>query len=209
MLRVRSLLTGMVLAVATQAPSAAADVPDPNHSSVDRVLSVCPEGDLVFTVVARGFAGTPKAGVVVQLVFGPCGAFPVCPDQPGSPTPYYVDRVNRYIQGTTNAIGVVQFPIRMGGTCPDSLVAIYGDGILFAHRSLVSPDQNGDLGVDAADLTLLEAKLGGTDPTGDFDGDGIVTAADVAAFQTHLGHVCPVSTRARPATWGRLKLLYR
>src|SRR5882762_6645568 len=152
MLRVRSLLAGMMLALAAQAPSAAADVPDPNHSSVDRVLAVCPEGDLVFTVVARGFANNPKPGVLVQLVFGPCAAFPVCPDLPGVPTPYSVDRVNRAIYGTTNINGVVQFPIRMGGTCPDSLVAIYGDGVLFAHRSLVSPDQNGDLGVDATDL---------------------------------------------------------
>jgi hypothetical protein len=59
------------------------------------------------------------------------------------------------------------------------------------------------------DLALLEAKLGQADPTGDFDGDGVVTAADVAALEAHVGHACQVATRVAPSTWGRLKLLYR
>jgi hypothetical protein len=188
---------------------AAADVPDPAHSSVDRVLLACPQGDVTFTVVARGFANTPKAGVSVSLDMRSCPAFAVCPDTPDHPTTYYVDVVNHAILGVTNGQGVVEFHLRMGAVCPDSLAIVYGDGVVFGQRSVVSPDQNGDLGVDGQDVALLLAKVGQADPTGDFDGDGVVTAADVTLMQAHLGHVCDVATGAKRSTWGRLKATYR
>jgi hypothetical protein len=115
----------------------------------------------------------------------------------------------RTVFASTNLLGVAELPIRLGGVCPDSLVAVYDEGVLLGRRSVVSPDQNGDEIVDAADLALLQAKLGLADPTGDFDGDGIVTAADVTLLQAHMGHACSAATPARPTSWGRLKLIYR
>jgi hypothetical protein len=199
----------LLLALTFSAAQALADVPDPAHSTVGSVLAVCPEGDMVFTVVARNFVDRPMAGVSVVLKFGSCPSFASCPDVPGMPTPYAVDGPNRMILQSTGLQGIADLPIRMGGTCPDSLVVIYGDGVVFARRSVVSPDQNGDLVVDATDLALLQSRLGQADPTGDFDGDGIVTAADVAALREHMGHACSAPTPVTPTTWGRLKLLYR
>jgi len=37
-------------------------------------------------------------------------------------------------------------------------------------------------------VILAEAKLDSDDPTGDFDCDGTVTAADLVALGAHLGH---------------------
>jgi hypothetical protein len=209
MFRSRWLLAGMVLAGAARALPASASPPSPHDSTVDPILMVCPQGDAVFKVVARNFVGIPMVGVDVVLTFGSCPAFPLCPDLPGHPVPYTIDIPNRFIRQYTNLQGVAELPIRMGGTCPESLVTVYGSGVLFGRRSVVSPDQNGDLGVDPTDLALLEAKLGQVDPTGDFDGDGVVTAADVAVLQAHKGHACAVATPVLPRTWGRLKLLYR
>ncbi len=173
----------------------------------------------MFRVEVRDFANNPKAGVSVALVFGkpgftpvygPCPAFPPCPGGPGSPIPaYVVDVPNRRITQNADQHGIAEFSIRMGGTCPDSLVGVYADGVPLAVRALVSPDQSGDLIVDSTDLALLQAKVGTTDLTGDFDGDGIVTAADVALLQAHMGHSCGVATPTVPRTWGRLQLLYR
>ena len=203
------LLAALTLATTVRALPAAAGLPDPYYSTVDRVLVVCPEGDAVFRVTLRDAANNVEPGYTVMLAFGACPSFALCPGLPGSPTPYQIDRANQTITRTTNLQSVAEFPIRMGGTCPDSLVTIYAEGINFGRRSLVSPDQNGDGVVDGADLGLLRAKVGTTDLTGDFDGDRIVTAADVAMLQAHLGHSCNAATPAVRNTWGRLKLLYR
>ena len=213
MIRSRQLLSGLILAAAAQAMPAAAKLPDPAHSTVDPVLMICPEGDAVFRVKPRDFANNPDPGVNVTLAFDSCPPFAVCPDVAGDPTPYKIDRVNRTItrMATLSASleAVAEFSIRMGGICPSSLLTVYADGVPLASRSVVSPDQDGDLDVDDADLALLEAKVGQADPTGDFDGDGIVTAADVEVLRAHTGHACLVLTHISTATWGRLKLLYR
>lgn len=42
-----------------------------------------------------------------------------------------------------------------------------------------------------ADLQLIQAKLFTSDPTADFDCDGMVTDGDLAIAQAHLGHGTP------------------
>ena len=197
---------GLILAVTASASPAIADLPNPNRSTVDRLLVACPEGDFIFRIVVRDFVGNPRAGATVTLAFGSCPTFTLCVDPSA---PYFVDAPSRSVFMTSNSQGIADFPLRMGGTCPDSLVAVYADGILFGRRYLASPDQNGDLGVNDVDRILLESKLGSSDPTADLNGDGSVTAADVGILQAHSGHICPVAVPVAPATWGRLKLLYR
>ena len=203
------LLAALTLVATVRALPAAAGLPDPYHSTVQQVLMICPEGDAVFRVTLRDPANNVLPGYQVMLAFGACPTFAPCPDLPGGSTSYQIDRTNRTITRTTNLNSVAEFPIRLGGTCPDSLVTIYAEGIYFGRRSVVSPDQNGDRVVDATDLALLQAKVGTTDLTGDFDGDRTVTAADVALLQAHMGHSCDAGTPAVRTTWGRLKLLYR
>ena len=86
-------------------------------------------------------------------------------------------------------------------------------GVVLATRStLISPDQNGDLIVDEADVALAAGKLSTSDPTADFDFDGTVTNADLAILEEHLGHQDPLHaapTPTQPLTWGRVKSLYR
>jgi len=64
--------------------------------------------------------------------------------------------------------------------------------------------------VSAEDHALADAKVGSTDPTADFDGDGTVTAADLDILSAHLGHhATETSTPVKPMSWGTIKLLYR
>ena len=107
--------------------------------------------------------------------------------------------------------GYAPFPFAGGGLCPGDSVKVDAGGVLLRFARVVSLDQNGDLLVDADDIAIVRSKVGTTDPTADFDGDGQVTTVDVALVQEHLGHQAPDagSTAVRPATWGRLKLLYR
>ena len=84
------------------------------------------------------------------------------------------------------------------------------DGVILATpTTFLSPDQDGNLVVDGADMALVEAKLGTHDPTADFDFDGTVTEADRGIAQAHYGHLAsgngPVPVLA--GTWGRLKTL--
>ena len=205
--RFRPLLAALAVSAMLSATPASSGVPDPTSSTAAPVLLVCPQGDAVFRVVSRDFANNTRAGDVVMLDFGACPTFAPCADQTGAP--YTLDLVHHRIWESTDSHGIADFPIRLGGTCPDSLVTVYDEGVPLARRSVVSPDQNGDGAVDAADLALLQAKLGTSAPTGDFDGDGIVTSADIALLQQHMGHVCQAATPVRPASWGRLKMLYR
>lgn len=208
MLGSRFLLPALALAMTVTALPAIAGLPEPYYSTVAPVLMVCPEGDAVFRVTLRDFANNALPGYTVTLAFAPCTSFALCPDQPGMAPPYQIDRVRETLTRTTNAQSVAEFPIRAGGTCPDSLVTVYAEGVFFGRRSIVSPDQNGDRIVDAMDLAILQGKRGHADPTGDFDGDGIVTDADVTLMQAHMGHMCPLATPTKTTTWGRLKMLY-
>jgi len=124
--------------------------------------------------------------------------------------PYQVDTTGCMVSLTPDLDGQALFPLAGGGLCAGSTVNVYGGGQLLRHVTRVASfDQNGDLSVDATDLALIRGKVGTSDPTADFDGDGMVTNADVVIAQQHLGHAAPdaLVPTAR-STWGSLKLLY-
>jgi hypothetical protein len=183
------------------------NVPDPSHCTIPSCLSFCPAGDVVVTVVVHDFANNPIAGSTVRFDFSHCPTFAVCPSRPEDP--YVVDVATRQILAVTNGQGVVQFPVRMGGVCPGATVQITADGVILGSVALASPDQDGDLTVTPFDVTLLTAKMGGSDPTGDLDCNGFVLPADSALVEAHLDHACDHTTRVRHTSWGTLKLRYR
>jgi hypothetical protein len=77
----------------------------------------------------------------------------------------------------------------------------------------MSPDQNGDLVVDAADEAILNDKIANPSQanvlTADLNGDGILDDLDLAVVHAHTNHVCSDRTPVRRSAWGELKLLYR
>ena len=85
--------------------------------------------------------------------------------------------------------GFAPIPLKSGGTCRGATITIYCDGAPMATRPGVATfDQNGDLAVTAADLSLIAGKIGTHDPSADFDCDGVVSDDDVIIATGHLGH---------------------
>ncbi len=193
-----------VLAFAVLAPAARASVPSPATSSVDPCMIVCPVGDFGFTVTVRDLASNPIANSTVVLDFSQCPYFHHC-ILPGNTT---FNDVTRTVTGFTNAFGTVSFFLPMGGVCPGNL-RIFADAVLLAQRTLASPDHDGNLFPDAADEAAITALIGTTDATADLDWNGVVDAADVAVFQRHRYHACPLVVPAQPRSWGSLKTIYR
>jgi hypothetical protein len=98
-----------------------------------------------------------------------------------------------------DADGIVEIPISGGGVCPGGTVRVYAEGVPLAFLGEpASFDQNGDLKVDAADVAIVNSKIGSQDPSADFDGDGTVTAADLAILLRHVGHASPDAAPAAP-----------
>jgi hypothetical protein len=113
------------------------------------------------------------------------------------------------VTGLTNAAGQATFFIHAGGSryTPVSIVA---DGVPIGLSRIATPDQNGDLVVDGADLAIGNSKVGMADYTMDLDCDlNTVDAQDIAVLVSHIGHVCPGPTPTRSSTWGSLKTIYR
>jgi hypothetical protein len=169
-------------------------------------LVLCPAGDLQFHVVVRDLGSTPVPNSFVILDFSACPTFAHCASLP---PPLIVNEAARTIGSLTDASGALTLAIPMGGICPGSGVRVFADGVLLATRSLASPDRDGNLSVDAADQAAIQALVGTSDPTADFNCDGTVTAADVDVVNQHLGHACVIPTPARPRSWGGFKLIYR
>lgn len=192
-MRARSLLLPLVLLLCSQPVMAA--IPDPVHSSVDPCLIVCPEGDFTFRVTVRDIVGNPIANASVQVDLCRCPSVIPCPGEGCA-----------YIK-LSDAAGNATFQIKAGGTCAAG-VLITADGVVLGSRGVASPDQNGDLIVDAADYAVAVGKLGNTDPTADFDCDGGVTNADLNVVYLHSGHSCQ-SVPALQQSWGRMKAIYR
>jgi hypothetical protein len=183
-------------------------IADPINSFVAPRLVSCPAGDSTFVVVTRGVGGFTWSEDFVTVHF--CG----CPGYHLSLVgghPYTINPDECRISLMPDRHGVSNFPIAGGGLCPGDTVRVdAGDMILRPFPVVVSLDQNGDLKVDSADLALVHAKLGTTDLSADFDGDGVVTAADVQILKAHLGHAAPdTPTPAVAASWGKLKIRYR
>ena len=205
MKRLRWILLPALLCAAP----ALGDVPSPNTSTVDPCLVLCPAGDLVFKVVVRFTNGLPYPGAWVDLEHSSCPDFRLGPPREGDPYQLLSGAGFALVRVTSDAQGVALFPVRAGGSCAAGGVRVYADGVLLATRALASPDQDGDGLVGASDAALLQAKTGGTDPTGDLDCSASVTAADAALLDAHFGHGWNLPTAARTGTWGRLKTLYR
>jgi hypothetical protein len=170
-------------------------------------LTFCPTGDMTVRVVVRDFASNPVAGALVQLDFSACPAFVHC-DRVAS-DPYTYDDANRRVLRTADMNGVADFPVRMGGVCAAQTVKVFAGGVQIHLCSLASPDQDGDLVVNATDAGIIAGKNGSNDSTGDFDCDHVVSDLDVAVVGAHLRHACDLPTRLQHKSWGKLKMIYR
>lgn len=192
------------------APTAAA-VPSPAASSYPPCLVTCPIGDLHFQVTVRDAASNPVPFATVQLDFTHCpGAF-VCTS--GAPDPYTWNPATRLLTIVASAAGQVDVPLRVGGVCGPGGVFLHADGVLFTSYALASPDQDGNgfvSNIILSDGPLFAGKLGGSDPTADFDCDGDVDAADQSTFFQHDSHGCDgFVDPTKRSTWGRVKTHYR
>lgn len=197
-MKTRWLSMSIVFASLAWSAVAGAGVPSPPQSSVDPCLIVCPLGDIAFHVTVRDIANLPVGGSTVLIDFCSCVAhgFDLCPG------------ISCQVTAVTNPAGTATFHISAGGAGCASPVNVFADGVLLAQRRIASPDQNGDLVVDAADAAILAGKFGTTDPTGDLDCDGSVTPGDQSARALHSQHSCGV-VPTKPQSWGSTKAFYR
>jgi len=188
--------------------SARVDVPSAYASFVDPCLVLCPAGDITFHVIARNVIGIPIPGATVDLEYSASPGFQLCILSGSEPYERLSLPGFETVRVVADGAGQANFPVRAGGTCAAGLVKVYADGVLLAERALASPDQDGDGDVDNQDSVLLQSKLGLSDPTADLTCDGSASGI-LLEFERHLGYACDLPVGAPPATWGRLKVLYR
>lgn len=186
-----------VLVLAAVATSASANVPDPNRSYVPKRLVSCPGGDSTYVVFVRFFSGDPWAKSPIELHMCSCAGYRL--SSTGT-HPYMVDSTACVVSSQGSPLtGAALFPLVGGGLCPTDSISVWAEGVPLGYTHAVSLDQNGDLVVDGADLAVVQTKVGTSDMTADFDGDGQVTAADVAIVTAHLGHHAAGGTTAVPS----------
>jgi len=204
-MNLRAFVPSLVLLLLMAMPAHA--VPDPLHCTVPHCLVACPLGDLTYTVVVRDVANVPIALCPVELRFDACPSFSVCAD---CCTGLTVDRTLHRVTATTDVNGNAGFPLKMGGVCAGAMVGVYAAGVLLASVHLASPDQDGNLSVGAADVSIVNGLIGSSNPGADFDCDGGVTQFDLDWLTTsHNHHTCNGIVDARSPSWGRLKVIYR
>lgn len=192
------LLSAMIVVSSLVWNAAAnANVPNPALSTVDPCLVVCPAGDIPFHVTVRDVANVPIQGSTIMISFCSCvgHGFELCPG------------VSCSVSAVTDAAGKATLFIAAGGGC-SSPVNVLADGVILASRTIASPDQNGDLFVDAADAAIVGGKIGTTDPSADLDCDGSVTPNDQTFRAQHAQHACGV-VPTQVESWGRVKSIYR
>jgi hypothetical protein len=192
----------VVCAAAAQAavPSAANSLVDPS------CLRVCPAGDMNLHVVVRDLVNNPVSASNVVVDFSNCSGVLFCPPLPGDP--YTIVPPAQIAWSPMPRASRISDP---GGRrlCVGT-INIFADGVLLPSRAAVSsPDQNGDLTVNAVDSGILAGKLGGSDPTGDFNCSASVESGDTGILLAHLGHSCNAVVPVRPSTWGTIKVIYR
>jgi hypothetical protein len=200
----RRLLFLLTLAALAAMPAmSSAGVPDPFRSIVDPCLTICPLGDIPFTVRVRDIAGNPIINSFVELNLCDATNVRYCPSGSSSCSRTML----------TDVSGTATFVLEAGGISSGSqLASIRADGVLLAYRPVASPDQNGDLWVNGTDQGILTAKLGAVDPTGMIACDvstNVVTQADLDAQLLHMGHACGAPVPVNPQSWGDLKIIYR
>jgi len=180
------------LPLAARADTQCLNTVSPAHSTLPKTVTACPAGDGFYTVRTMSTPCPPSviptamAGVVVVLDFS-CTPFEHCA-VPGS-YPVFDDAAST-VTGVTNAQPYVTFNLQMGGGTPDTCVEVYAFTSLVRYAHLVSPDQNGDRKVNAADMAIVESKYGTTDLSADFDGNGLVEPRDRDFAVQHMGHQC-------------------
>ena len=185
--------------------TASAGVPDPRFCTVPSCWTLCPSGDLSVTVTVRDVSNAPLNNVNVWIDLCSCASVHLCPASANDG--YTLNGCE--VHTLTNASGQATFALRGGGGCAGQAL-VSADGVVLANvTTIASPDQDGNLSVDIADVALLTAKHGGADRTGDLTCSGDVDAEDDAAQQPHLGHACTNQTPALPSSWGRVRALYR
>lgn len=186
------------------ATGVSAGPPLPGESWADPCIVLCPRGDVTFHLYGRR-GGGPVAGWPVEVDF--CGTPSVHLAPPTGAEPYQIVLGCR-VSVLTDAEGIGSFAIKAGGVARDVAIEITSPLVLAVRTTVCSPDQDGDLDVDAHDLELATVKLGNDDPTADFDCDGTVTEADLGVLRAHLGHAAdptPVAER----TWQAIKAAFR
>ena len=198
----------MVAFLGAGAHRATAGIPSPTNSTVPPCFVACPAGDITFTVIVRDLANNPVPGATVWLDFSACPAFPICE---GCCAGVTIDPQNRRAAKVTNASGVASFALKMGGVCGGQRMRVFADGVMLSSGvTVASPDQDGNLLVDAGDAFHVYGLIGGHDAGADFDCDGTVTQADYDWMTSqHGGHSCENVVPARHRSWGVLKLIYR
>ena len=197
----------LILALVVNPGSAAAGPPLPGESIVGPCIAVCPQGDLAFTVTGIR-NGSPVEGWPIELDLCACPSVRIAAANGTVPYWYSGSGNCRVVTLTSTPNGVAQFALQAGGVCSAAQITVSATFVLGTRTAVASPDQNGDLVVDAADVAIAEAKLGTNDLTMDLDCDGTVTSADLALLHAHDGHrVAP--TAVQPSPWGLVKARYR
>lgn len=190
---------GSALALAAIASRAHANAPDPRNCIFDDRLVAAPNGAFAYRVTLRDEANQPINGGSAMLDFTSAPGIVICPG-------FDTDQDGR-IPGTSGSNGVVTFMVRAGGMSGGAVTVVVGPFAL-ATVNVVTMDLDGDLDVDTADRNALIALLGTVGPAGDFDGNGIVDAADQAMLENQYGGSCS-QLDAAPITWGAVKDIYR
>jgi hypothetical protein len=186
-----SIARTLTLLALIASPAAAIEVanlhgPDPNTSTLDRLVIVCPGGDAAFRLTLRDRAIAPCPPSTVTLDFASAPGISLCPVGPEAG----YGRRNQVLFAISDKDGALSFRIRGGGAAAADSVVIHADGQAFGRRAVLSTDLDGDLDVDKQDVAKATALLGKPGGAGDLDGDGKVTKADLKLLRAHLGHAC-------------------
>lgn len=192
------LMALMTLTVLTPLPALANPVPVPTNCTVmpqdtfehPRVVGVPATGSglqaAVMTVTVMDSSGTPIPNAHVQMTFGSsCMGLCLCP--------------TAVLEGYTNASGVVELVMALGGCCQDPAAAtllVMGMPIR-TYDTVTSPDLasatgGGDCRVVLQDFSAMGGCLGSAaGGCCDFTGDETATLADFVVFGGTWGRSCP------------------
>lgn len=165
---------------------ALAGPPSAVESDVDPCIITCPSGDSVFTAIIRHVDHTPtEEGRDTKVDLCGCPRVHFAPT--GAGASYTLDGCIAHT--LTDVQGIARFPLHAGGVCSGAVIWVSCDGVPLRNLGAVASfDQDGDLAVSAADLAIVQSKIGTADRTADFDCDGVVTSNDYTIATAHLGH---------------------
>jgi hypothetical protein len=167
--------------------SSTSNTPNSSNCYFDKCIVTCPANDSVYTVVVHDVLNVPVPNSDVVIDFSACGNVVLAESNP--PGQYQLQPFDCVLR-RTDSFGRSDFPLASGGTCAPGPIRVYASGNLLGSRRFVASfDQDGDLAVTEADLALVQAKIGTSDLTADFDCDSAVTSNDYDIAITHLGHV--------------------